>query len=68
LNELQRAKQGNQRFILSPEQEAEIEKFRHKEAEANRQLKEERKQLRHEHRFAGKVGKMAEQSPPSRHW
>jgi len=42
------AKQGNQRFILSPEQEAEIEKFRHKEAEANRQLKEERKQLRHD--------------------
>jgi ABC-type uncharacterized transport system involved in gliding motility auxiliary subunit len=48
LNELQRAKQGNQRFILSPEQEAEIEKFRKKEAEVNIQLKEERKQLRHD--------------------
>ncbi len=48
LNELQHAKQGNQRFILSPEQEAQIEKFRKKEAEVNIQLKEERKQLRHD--------------------
>ena len=46
LNELQQAKQGNQRFILSPEQEAELEKFRKKEAEAKIQLKDERKKLR----------------------
>jgi ABC-type uncharacterized transport system involved in gliding motility auxiliary subunit len=46
LSELQQAKQGNQRFILSPEQQAEIEKFRKKETEANMQLKEERKKLR----------------------
>jgi ABC-type uncharacterized transport system involved in gliding motility auxiliary subunit len=46
LNELQQAKQGNQRFILSPEQQAEVEKFRKKEAEAKIQLKDERKKLR----------------------
>ena len=48
LSELQQAKQGsqNQRFILSPEQQAEIEKFQKKDAEINRQLKEERKKLR----------------------
>jgi ABC-type uncharacterized transport system involved in gliding motility auxiliary subunit len=48
LSELQQAKQGNQRFILSPEQEAEIEKFRKKEADVNAQLKEQRKELRHD--------------------
>jgi ABC-type uncharacterized transport system involved in gliding motility auxiliary subunit len=48
LNELQRAKteQASQRFILSPEQQQEIEKFRHKEAEVKQQLKLERKTLR----------------------
>jgi gliding motility-associatede transport system auxiliary component len=46
LNELQQAKQGNQRFILSPQQEAELERFRTKEAEVNEQLKDLRKQLR----------------------
>jgi ABC-type uncharacterized transport system involved in gliding motility auxiliary subunit len=48
LSELQQAKQGsqNQRFILSPEQQAEIDKFRKKEVEVNQQLKEERKKLR----------------------
>jgi ABC-type uncharacterized transport system involved in gliding motility auxiliary subunit len=46
LSELQQAKQGNQRFILSPEQQAEIAKFQKKEAEVNMQLKEERKKLR----------------------
>ena len=46
LNELQRAKQGSQRFILSQEQQTEIEKFRKKESEVDLQLKEERKKLR----------------------
>ena len=46
LNELQQSKQGNQRFILSPEQQAELDKFRKKEAEVKIQLKEERKKLR----------------------
>lgn len=46
LNELQQAKQGNQRFILSPEQQVELEKFRKEQAEAKIQLKEERKKLR----------------------
>jgi ABC-type uncharacterized transport system involved in gliding motility auxiliary subunit len=48
LNDLQQAKQGNQRFVLSPEQEAELEKFRKKEADINTQLKDERKRLRHD--------------------
>jgi ABC-type uncharacterized transport system involved in gliding motility auxiliary subunit len=48
LQELQRTKegQGNQRFIISPEQQAEIEKLRKKQAEVNRDLKQERKNLR----------------------
>lgn len=48
LNELQQTKkaEGGQRFILSPEQQKEIENFRKKEAEAKAQLKVERKKLR----------------------
>jgi ABC-type uncharacterized transport system involved in gliding motility auxiliary subunit len=47
LNELQAKKdKGQQRFIMSPEQQAELEKFRKKEAEAKRELKEVRKNLR----------------------
>jgi ABC-type uncharacterized transport system involved in gliding motility auxiliary subunit len=48
LNDLQRAKTGEagQRFILSPEQQAEIANFKKKEAEVKKQLKEERKRLR----------------------
>ncbi len=48
LNELQRAKadQGGQKFILSPEQQAEIVNFRKKETEVKQQLKQERKKLR----------------------
>jgi ABC-type uncharacterized transport system involved in gliding motility auxiliary subunit len=48
LNELQQTKQaeGGQRFILSPEQQAEIANFRKKESEAKAQLKIERKKLR----------------------
>ena len=48
LNELQRGKEGGQKFILSQEQQAEIEKFRKKEAEVKITLKEERKKLRKE--------------------
>ena len=51
LNELQRTKpaeggQVAQRFILSPEQQAEIANFRKKKVEVNQQLKVERKNLR----------------------
>ena len=48
LNELQQSKQTGQKFILSPEQQAEIEKFRKKEAEVKIALKEERKKLKKE--------------------
>jgi len=48
LNELQQTKQAEagQRFILSPEQQKEIENFRKKETEVKQQLKIERKKLR----------------------
>ncbi|MDQ3624671.1 MAG: Gldg family protein [Verrucomicrobiota bacterium] len=48
LNELQQTKapESGQRFILSPEQQQEIENFRKKEAEMKQQLKQERKKLR----------------------
>ena len=46
VNELQSKKeQGQQRFILSPEQQAELEKLKKKETEVNVQLKQERKNL-----------------------
>ena len=45
LNELQQKKDKGQRFILSPEQQKEIQEFRKKEASVNKQLKEERKKL-----------------------
>ncbi len=50
LNELQQAKQGNnqQKFILSPEQQAELTKFKQKQAEVNKELKQVRKDLRRE--------------------
>jgi ABC-type uncharacterized transport system involved in gliding motility auxiliary subunit len=49
LSELQKGKEGNgQRFILSPEQQAEIEKLKKKAADINRQLKLERKNLAHD--------------------
>ena len=35
LNEMQGKKQGNQRFVLSPEQQAEMDNFKQKRAEAN---------------------------------
>jgi ABC-type uncharacterized transport system involved in gliding motility auxiliary subunit len=46
LNELQSHKTQNQRFILSPEQQAEIENLRKKEADVSRQLREVKKELR----------------------
>ena len=50
LNELQQAKQGTgqQKFIMSPEQQAELQKFKQKQAEANKELKQVRKDLRRE--------------------
>jgi len=46
LNELQRSKEKGQRFILSPEQQQELAKFRQKEADAQKELKQVRKNLR----------------------
>ena len=48
LNELQKSKDGGQRFILSPEQQQELVNFRKKEADVKVQLKQMRKQLRSE--------------------
>jgi len=45
LNEMQGKKQGNQRFVLSPEQQVEMEKFKQKRAEANKKLKKVRREL-----------------------
>ncbi|MGD0538602.1 MAG: Gldg family protein [Verrucomicrobiota bacterium] len=46
LGELEQNKDKNQRYILSPEQQAEIKRFHDKEAQAKRDLKQVRKQLR----------------------
>ncbi len=48
INELQRGKQADQQFIISPEQQAEIKKFNDQRFETQRQLKEVRKNLRHD--------------------
>ena len=49
VNELQRTKQdANQRFIISPEQQAEIEKFRKRQVEISRELRTVQKDLRKE--------------------
>ena len=49
LNELQAQKQDkDQRFILSPEQQAEIENFRKKQAAVSKELKQAQKDLRKE--------------------
>ena len=45
LNEMQGKKQGNQRFVLSPEQQAEMDKFKKNRAEANKKLKKVRREL-----------------------
>ncbi len=46
LNELQKGKGASQKLILSPEQKEEIEKFKKKIADKNRELKELRKEFR----------------------
>jgi ABC-type uncharacterized transport system involved in gliding motility auxiliary subunit len=46
ISELQNKKEGNQRFILSPEQQAEIQRFRQDQANTNRELKDVSKSLR----------------------
>jgi ABC-type uncharacterized transport system involved in gliding motility auxiliary subunit len=48
LSELQQQKSANQRFILSPEQQAEIESLRKKEAELGRQLRQVEKDRKRE--------------------
>lgn len=48
VNELQRNKEKGQRFILSPEQQAELENFKKKEADVRVQLKQVRKNLAHD--------------------
>ncbi|HVV01684.1 MAG TPA: Gldg family protein [Verrucomicrobiae bacterium] len=49
LNELQQAKKDkDQRFILSPEQQAELVKLREEEATTKKHLKQVKKDLRHE--------------------
>ncbi|MFL6569080.1 MAG: hypothetical protein ACJ8LI_07905, partial [Chthoniobacterales bacterium] len=46
VNDLQRGKESNQRFILSPEQQTELANFRKTEADVKTQLKTMRRQLR----------------------
>jgi ABC-type uncharacterized transport system involved in gliding motility auxiliary subunit len=46
LGELQQQKNQNQRYILSPEQQTEIENLRKKESEFNRELRQANKDLR----------------------
>jgi ABC-type uncharacterized transport system involved in gliding motility auxiliary subunit len=48
VNELQAQKEGNQRYILSPEQEEELLKLRREEAETSRNLRQVRKDLKRE--------------------
>jgi len=49
LSELQsQKKDANQRFILSPEQQAELDNFRKKQAEVSRELRQAQKDLRKE--------------------
>ncbi|MCS7091631.1 MAG: Gldg family protein [Verrucomicrobiota bacterium] len=48
LNELQQQKEPGQRFILSPEQQAEIARFREREARTREELKRVRKEFRRE--------------------
>ena len=57
--ELQSGKQEGQRFILSPQQQEELENFRKKEAEAKTQLKEVRRETAGRHRFARESNQVA---------
>jgi len=46
LRELERAKSENQRYIITPEQKREIEKFRREKFETMQKLKQVRRNLR----------------------
>src|SRR6266545_1681172 len=46
LSELQGKKEGGQRFVMSKEQQEELERFNQKRAQANKQLKKVRRELR----------------------
>jgi ABC-type uncharacterized transport system involved in gliding motility auxiliary subunit len=59
INELQQSKDKDQQFILSPEQAAEVEKFRKQRFETQRQLKEVRKNLRRKIEQLGLTVKIA---------
>ena len=48
LGALQGRKEAGQRFVMSKEQQEEIEKFKQKRAQANKQLKDTRRNLRHD--------------------
>jgi len=48
ISQLQQNKEQGQRFILSPEQAAELKKLKEKAAEVNAQLKQEKKKLAHD--------------------
>lgn len=48
LNELQQVKQAGQQFILSPEQQEEIENFREKQAQVSQELNQVEKELMRE--------------------
>jgi ABC-type uncharacterized transport system involved in gliding motility auxiliary subunit len=48
LNDLQKTKESGQRFILSPEQQVEIQKFKQKQNDVRVELKQTRKNLRKE--------------------
>jgi len=48
LGALQGQKEAGQRFVMSKEQQEEIEKFKQKRAQANKQLKDTRRNLRHD--------------------
>ena len=48
LSDLQQQKSGDQKYILSPDQQKAIAKYKQTEAESRRQLKQVRKQFRQE--------------------
>jgi len=48
LRQLEQQKDGSQKMIISPEQEAEVARFKEERQKINRQLKEVRKNLRYE--------------------
>lgn len=48
LSELEAAKDPSQQFVITPEQKKEVEQFREQAAQTRRQLKEVRKNLRHD--------------------